>query len=138
MIGSKTPLTQSTASIVSASSEGSISSGADNASINKVDIAFDSQDDRPFIKDLLVEHSSGIATVRAALQQTRPSALLYDPSRHDDIWILRFVLSHITDVDAASRAFIETIKFCRKYKLDDTDLPGLIKHLDGTSAPPLG
>ena len=137
MIGSKTPLTQSTASIVSASSEGSISSGADNASINKVDIAFDSQDDRPFIKDLLVEHSSGIATVRAALQQTRPSAL-YAPSRHDDIWILRFVMSHITDVDAASRAFIETIKFCRKYKLDDTDLPGLIKHLDGTSAPPLG
>ena len=132
MIGSKTPQTQSTASLSSACSEGSISSGADKANTTKVDIAFVSQDDRPFIEDLLVEHSSDIATVRAALQQTRPSAL-YDPSRHDDIWILRFVMSHKTDIDAASRAAIETIEFRREYKLDDVDLRGLIKHLDGVT-----
>mmetsp|Transcript_30733 Transcript_30733/g.56958 ORF Transcript_30733/g.56958 Transcript_30733/m.56958 type:complete len:314 (-) Transcript_30733:97-1038(-) len=123
MIGTKTPLTQSTASLSSAGSDGS---GAD--------IVFDSHDERLFVKDLLEEHSSDIGTVRAAIQ-THP---LYDSSRYDDIWILRFVLSHKNDVDAASRAAMATMEFREAHNLNEKDLRGKIKHLDGVPSSEYG
>lgn len=119
MIGTKTPLTQSTASLSTTGSDG-----------NGADIVFDSYDERPFIKDLLMENASDIDNVRAAIQ-THPA--LYEPSRYDDIWILRFVLSHKNDVDAASRAAIATMEFRKAYNLNEKDLRGKIRHLDGFS-----
>jgi len=118
MIGTKTPLTQSTASLSTTWSDGG---GADNA--------FDSFDERPLVNDLLVENSSDIDYVRAAIQ-THP---LYEPScsRYDNIWILRFVLSHKNDVDVASRAAIATMEFREAYNLNEKDTRGQIKHLDG-------
>mmetsp|Transcript_9686 Transcript_9686/g.16913 ORF Transcript_9686/g.16913 Transcript_9686/m.16913 type:complete len:328 (+) Transcript_9686:68-1051(+) len=130
MIGSKAPPhSQSTASLSSAWSEGSAGDGS-AVGVGGDNIVFDPQDDRPFIKDLLSEHASSIATVRAALQEPDYSNL-YDPSLYDDIWILRFVLSHKSEVDAATRAAVATMKFRQEYKLNEMDLRGRIKHLDG-------
>lgn len=130
-VGSKTPLaSQSTASLSSAWSEGS---GCSSSVIDD-NIVFDSLDDRPFIKDLLSEHTSSIAAVRASLREEPDLSDLYDPSLYDDIWILRFLLSHKNDVDAATRAAVATMKFRQEYKLNDTDLRGRMKHLDGVPA----
>lgn len=116
MAQTKTSITQSTASLSSTGSDGC-----------GTGIVFDEYDERPFLKDLLVENSSAIATVKNAVQ----SNPLYEPSRYDDIWILRFVLSHKKDTDASSRAAIATMEFRKEHNLNEKDLRGLIKHFDG-------
>jgi len=116
MAQTKTSLTRSTASLSSTGSDGS-----------GTEIVFDEYDERPFVKDLLAENSSAIATVKKAAR-THP---LYEPSRYDDIWILRFVLSHKRDTDAASHAAIATMEFRKEHNLNEKDLRGLIKHFDG-------
>jgi len=89
----------------------------------------DEHDERPLLKDLLTARSLSINTVRNAIQ----SHPLYDPSRTDDIWILRYVLSHKKDTNAAIRAAIATMEFRDTHQLNDRDLRGSLKHLDGIS-----
>lgn len=94
------------------------------------DFAVDEYDDRPLIKDLLEEKSSDIDTVRNAIQ----SHHLYEPSRYDDIWILRYVLSHKKDTAAAIRAAVATMEFRKTHKLNEGDLRAQITHLDGDTS----
>jgi len=91
----------------------------------------DEYDERPLIKDLLAERSLDIDSVRNAIQ----SHSLYDPSRYDDIWILRYVLSHKKDSHAATRAAIATMEFRETYQLNDLDQRAMIGHLGGERDP---
>lgn len=63
-------------------------------------------DKRPHISDLLQTHSTAINVVRSIIRE-HP---LYDKSRYDDIWILRFVLSK-KNTNKAILAAIATMKF---------------------------
>ena len=47
---------------------------------------------------------------------------LFVPARHDELWVLRFVLSHKGSVSNAASAARGALAFRRKYNLDDPDL----------------
>jgi len=81
-------------------------------------------DNRPFISDLLVKHSVAIEAVRSRIQaDTNIGKELYNKGdnakRYDDIWILRFVLSHKGNVKSAAKAAIRTMKFREDKKLNE-------------------
>jgi len=88
-------------------------------------------DNRPFIKDLLAKHSAAVEGVRNAIQSDENKICkdLYNHSdnanRYDDIWILRFVLSHKGNVTSASKAALATIRFRDEKKLNEL---GDIRH----------
>jgi hypothetical protein len=86
-------------------------------------------DNRPLIKDLLAKHSTVIEGVRNNIQNNDVCRELYNKGknskRYDDIWILRFVLSHKGKVQSASKAALKTIKFREEKKLNEL---GDIRH----------
>jgi CRAL/TRIO domain len=71
-------------------------------------------DDRKAVKDLLQEHCDKISQMKASLQDDP----LYDESMHDDLWILRFFLSH-KNVEPAIKAAKHTLEFRKQYNLDE-------------------
>mmetsp|Transcript_14810 Transcript_14810/g.22625 ORF Transcript_14810/g.22625 Transcript_14810/m.22625 type:complete len:301 (+) Transcript_14810:50-952(+) len=74
-------------------------------------------DKRASVKDLIREHAEKIAKIKAGILD-HP---LYDERKHDDLWILRFYLSHKKSrpaIDAAKR----TLDFRKEHKLDETDI----------------
>lgn len=73
-------------------------------------------DPRPSVKDLIEEHKVTIA----AAKQEMGTAL--DPSKHDDLWILRFVLSHKNKLPKIIKAMHHTLEFRREHNLDQIDL----------------
>jgi CRAL/TRIO domain len=75
-------------------------------------------DDRPALVDLFTEHRTLIDQVMAELQ-TSP---LYDATKHDDLWILRFLLSHKLKVKSAAKAALYTLSFRDEHKLDEKDI----------------
>lgn len=89
----------------------------------------DQYDDRPFISDLLTKHSVAIKSVHDTIQADDFARGIYNkPSnakRYDDIWILRFVLSHKGSVKSASKAALNTIKFREEKKINEL---GDIRH----------
>jgi hypothetical protein len=74
-------------------------------------------DDRPALVDVIAAHRTKIDQVGAALA-TDP---LYQPNKHDDLWILRFLLSQ-KNVQAAIKAALSTLQFRAQHKLDETDI----------------
>jgi CRAL/TRIO domain len=74
-------------------------------------------DDRPAVVDVIAAHRARIDQVAAALA-TDP---LYQPNKHDDLWIVRFLLSH-KNVKPAIKAAQSTLQFRAQYKLDETDI----------------
>ena len=78
----------------------------------------DQYDDRPSVVSLLVEHQSYIDQVRDELCLDP----LYNCHKHDDLWILRFVLSHKKNVSSAVRAAKYTLAFRKEHQLDDHDV----------------
>lgn len=102
---------------------GTVKSAASCSDDTEVDVTyskytsvFDIHDDRPFVSDLLKKHFTTIEAVRANIQ-TDP---LYDASRYDDVWILRFVLSN-KSVKASTATALATMKFREQHKLNDMD-----------------
>ena len=79
----------------------------------------DQYDDRPCVTSLITEHQSWIQQVRDELQQSEP---LFDSHKHDDLWILRFVLSHKRNVPSAVQAAKYTLAFRKEHGLDDKDV----------------
>eukprot|EP00934_Nitzschia_sp_Nitz4_P004463 Nitzschia sp. Nitz4//scaffold2_size372955//364880//365770//NITZ4_000483-RA/size372955-processed-gene-0.555-mRNA-1//-1//CDS//3329546958//4453//frame0 len=75
------------------------------------------EDTRPSVKDLIKEHRDKIDKVRAAIEEDP----LYDTTKHDDLWILRFVLSHKKSKPAIVAAK-HTLLFRKKYDLDSKDI----------------
>lgn len=86
--------------------------------------------DRPLVKDLLEQHASELAELRAILEKEES----YSAQHYDDLWMLRFLLSH-KKVSKASAAAISTMKFRQERKLNDFgDIRHkLIDHMDHKS-----
>ena len=76
-------------------------------------------DDRPAVKDLILKHSDTIQQVRANIKD-HP---LYDAKKHDDLWVLRFVLSQ-KKVKPATAAAISTLKYRQDKGYDERDIRG--------------
>ena len=96
-------------------------------------------DERPLISDLLLKHSKDIENVRNKIKDeelyrkdtddTAAAAAAATNSsrrrRYDDIWILRYVLSHAKDndnFDGAADAAIQTMIFRDEKNLNNVDL----------------
>jgi len=75
------------------------------------------EDGRPAVKDLILEHREQIVKIKAELG-TDP---LYNASKHDDLWILRYWLSHKNTKDALAAA-AHTLKFRQDFDLDTKDI----------------
>jgi hypothetical protein len=58
----------------------------------------DEHDKRPAVRDLLAQHSQAITLVRDLLAQDP----YFIPAVHDDLWILRFVLTHASKASSSS------------------------------------
>jgi hypothetical protein len=87
-----------------------------------VDPASDENDqNRPSVKALLLEYRDLIDQVREQLESENS---LYDPDKHDDLWILRFLISHKGNASKAIRAAETTLEFRRARKLDERDIRG--------------
>jgi len=75
----------------------------------------DEYDKRPAVRDLLAENAQAVASLRGLVAQDP----LFNPAVHDDLWLLRFVLSHSKQgpergfVDAASATAKDTAKAAR-------------------------
>ena len=75
-------------------------------------------DDRPSVKELITGHRKYIDEVHKELK----SEPLYDSNKHDDLWKLRFVLSHTKKVKAAVSAAKHTLAFRKEHNLDAADI----------------
>jgi hypothetical protein len=75
-------------------------------------------DERPSVKDLISENRKIIDQMKQELQ----SDPLYVPDKHDDLWILRFLLSHKKHAKVALKAAKTTLAFRMERKLDERDI----------------
>lgn len=75
-------------------------------------------DSRPSVKDLIVKHRDAIDQVKTAVENNA----LFDESKHDDLWILRFVMSHKKKLKEAIKAARYTLSFRDERNLDATDI----------------
>jgi hypothetical protein len=76
------------------------------------------RDDRPSVKDLIEEYRSLIDQVRDELH----SDPLFNASKHDDLWILRFLLSHKKKIKQSVKAAKSTLAFRDEHQLDAKDI----------------
>jgi len=83
----------------------------------------DSHDQRPALGTLLHNHQSNIQKMQTNLQNDP----LFDARKHDDVWLLRFLLSHKDNVSQATAIAKETMAYRREHNLDDgmMDIRGL-------------
>lgn len=73
-------------------------------------------DDRPAVADLLAENSAEVAALRRALE----SYPLFDTHVHDELWLLRYILSHKkSGVAAAAAAARHTLEWRRDNRIDE-------------------
>jgi len=75
------------------------------------------EDDRPLVRDLLLQHERGLEALRS-LVVGEP---LYSPTVHDDLWLLRFLLSHKDKVAVAARAAASCMRYRHENGLDVLD-----------------
>lgn len=83
----------------------------------------DPHDVRESVKALIVQHRAKLDKIAAALGDDP----LYDASRHDDLWILRFWLSHGKS-RAAIAAAKHALKFRHDHGLDKHDVRAVVPH----------
>lgn len=79
----------------------------------------DNADDdmRPSVKALILQHRDKINKIKAQLE----GHALYDANKHDDLWILRFWLSHKKTTKAVAAAK-HTLSFRERFQLDSKDI----------------
>lgn len=77
----------------------------------------DQFDRRPSVKDLLKKNAPTIASVKEVIRNDP----LYDATKHDDLFILRFLLSHRRP-GAAIKGIQHTLLFRKEQALDETDI----------------
>ena len=80
-------------------------------------------DDRQSVKALLTEHGDKIEKIREGIKDDP----LFDGRKHDDLWILRFWLSHKKTKQAIAAAK-STLELRNKYNLDSKDIRGETPH----------
>jgi hypothetical protein len=88
------------------------------AGTNQVTLPEDKRYGRPVVAELIVEHAKSIAELRSTIQDDP----LYEPTKHDDLWLLRFLLSHKGKVQKAATACKHTLLFRRTHQLDLADV----------------
>eukprot|EP00545_Synedropsis_sp_CCMP1620_P007905 CAMPEP_0119011352 /NCGR_PEP_ID=MMETSP1176-20130426/5615_1 /TAXON_ID=265551 /ORGANISM="Synedropsis recta cf, Strain CCMP1620" /LENGTH=229 /DNA_ID=CAMNT_0006964163 /DNA_START=129 /DNA_END=815 /DNA_ORIENTATION=+ len=76
-------------------------------------------DDRPVVLDLIEKNKKQIGEIREELKKDP----LYIPKKHDELWIVRFFLSH-KKVKPAVRAAKYTLQFRKEHNLDAVDIRG--------------
>eukprot|EP00588_Corethron_pennatum_P012161 CAMPEP_0194279760 /NCGR_PEP_ID=MMETSP0169-20130528/14111_1 /TAXON_ID=218684 /ORGANISM="Corethron pennatum, Strain L29A3" /LENGTH=287 /DNA_ID=CAMNT_0039024223 /DNA_START=28 /DNA_END=891 /DNA_ORIENTATION=- len=88
------------------------------------------EDNRPLVKDLLEKHASKLADLRTILEKEES----YSKEHYDDLWMLRFLLSH-KKVSKASEAAISTMNYRKERKINEL---GDVRHKlsDHTAAEP--
>jgi len=88
------------------------------------------EDNRPLVKDLLEEHAPKLAKLRTILEKEES----YSKEHYDDLWMLRFLLSH-KKVSKASAAAISTMNYRKERKINEL---GDVRHKlsDHTAAEP--
>ena len=86
----------------------------------------DEHDSREAIKDLLARHHNKLEKLKHVMKDDP----LYKPEIHDDLWLLRYLLSHKGKVKAASVAAKSTLVYRKEHRLDLFD----VRHL---APPPL-
>ena len=96
--------------------------------INGVDVAIadpipllNGQDSRPSVKALIQDNRKVINEVKENLQ----SNPLFNADKHDDLWILRFLLSHKKNTKVAFKAAETTLAFRKEHKFDEQDIRSL-------------
>mmetsp|Transcript_8649 Transcript_8649/g.21087 ORF Transcript_8649/g.21087 Transcript_8649/m.21087 type:complete len:292 (+) Transcript_8649:174-1049(+) len=84
-------------------------------------------DTRPLVKDLLEQHASELVELRVILEKEDS----YSKEHYDDIWMLRFLLSH-EKVSVAGDAATRTMKFRQERKLNELGdvRHRLVNHMD--------
>lgn len=80
------------------------------------------RDDRPAIKELITKHRVKINQLKTQLQKDEICCELYDETKHDDLWFLRFLLSHSIKIKPSFKAAKHTLQFRKEYDLDSKDL----------------
>jgi CRAL/TRIO domain len=75
-------------------------------------------DNRPSVKGMIEGNRKQIDEVKKDLK-TDP---LYDENKHDDLWILRFLLSHKKNPRTSLKAAKSTLLFRKERHLDDKDI----------------
>jgi hypothetical protein len=102
---------------------------ADCKNMSRQDIDSESYEERPLIKDLLEKHADAISSVRVVILADDDGRAIYhkgdNAQRYDDIWILRYVLSHKGVVKSAGKSALKTIKFREEKKMNEL---GDIRH----------
>lgn len=82
----------------------------------------DPYDKRPPVKAMILKHRNEIDALRKQLE-VHP---LYVGSKHDDLWLMRFLFSHRMNQQMALDAATNTLEFREKYNLDEWD----IRHIE--------
>lgn len=75
------------------------------------------EDERPSVKDLITEHREKIDKMKAEIEKDP----LYEEGKHDDLWIMRFFLSH-KKTKTAIKAALYTLNYRKEHKLDEKDI----------------
>jgi len=73
---------------------------------------------RALVRDLIKQHEKQIIELRTAMRQVP----LFNEDQHDDLWLLRFVLSH-KGATAAYEAAQRCLIFRHEHSLDDPNFP---------------
>ena len=81
---------------------------------NSFTMGEDVKDDRPLIKDLLEHHAVEIDELRTIIEKEDT----YSKDLYDEIWMLRYLLSH-KKVSKASDAAIKTMRYRQEKKLNE-------------------
>lgn len=81
-------------------------------------------DVRVAVHDVIRDHQEQIDAVRAGIEKDP----LYEKNKHDDLWIVRFVLSHKKKIKPAIAAAKETLLFRHEHDLDAHDIRSFAPH----------
>ena len=80
----------------------------------------DAEDRRPAVQDLIAENRALIDQVHRELSSSCP---YYQPqTKHDDLWKLRFVLTHKPKMKAAVQSAKIALRYRHEYQLDERDI----------------
>ena len=92
--------------------------GVDKALVETPMEPLDDRDKRPVVNDLLEKHQKEIQKLREEIQNDP----LYDANKHDELWILRFVLSHKRKHKEALKSMKHTLQYRKEHGLDEKDI----------------
>jgi len=97
--------------------------GVDVAIADPID-PVDEYDKRPSVKELISTHKIKIDKLKDRIMEESIDGTFQYPSKHDDLWLLRFLLSHNMKSKNAIKAALHTLQFRKDHNLDTYDFRG--------------